>query len=766
MQKVRYGYMVLSCAAALSTLRAQEVETSGTLAIPSPTVARQFHYQGCLNKPDGTPQPDGAYQMKFEILDQAVNVGAVLFSESASITTKKGLFEHAIGSVDTAGNKLDAHIFQRRVALRLTVNSETLLPLIPIYATPIAMVALYADSLKQPLPPGPQGPPGAPGAKGADGKDGISCWDLNGNGTGDPAEDKNGDGKWDALDCQGPRGPAGPPGGGGGKDTVSIVRTDSLIVLTLSEHYGPEYFIYEDPVTKKKDTTRIHGGQFWIADGKGGVAVSFDQDKSVHNIPELYIYTNPVTGHKDTTKLHGGQILIGDGRGGSAVLFDQEKSEHNVPEYYIYTSPSGRKDTTILYGGEVTSNAISVYDSDGNLKVGFDETGSYHEVPEMYVHVDPITGKRDTTVIDGGTITGRNIGVVNSGGTPVVTFDQNRSVHRVPEYYISTDPSTGKADTTTIMGSQVVGSRFFVNDAAGRTVGQWLPDGFGVFQPGSTVIQGGISQAGHGYFRGISIADSAGTLATVHDSRGHSFHYQPETYYAGVTVPLQNGNIMRLDPVEGLTIKNPTGGFVGHLNPVGNFFFIGTKNNIVPTANYGTRQMYAVEAPDVRYTDYGSARLANGETVVRLDPMFLETVTIDDVHPMLVTLTPSGDCRGLYVARKGRDHFVVRELGGGRSDTPFDWQVVVKRRGYENTRMEEHQRAATREEMAMQKAVQAPSPPAHEQQTVEQPALPQVDPVPSSTRVRQQIQKPARRSPSSTSGTTRRVVPAPERSPR
>ncbi|MBL0176924.1 MAG: hypothetical protein IPP94_16975 [Ignavibacteria bacterium] len=763
MQKVRYGYMVLCCVAALSSVRAQEAGISGTLAIPSPSVARQFHYQGCLNKPDGTPQPDGAYQMKFEILDQAVNIGAVLFSESASITTKKGLFEHAIGSVDTAGNKLDPHIFQRRVALRLTVNNETLLPLIPIYTTPIAMVALYADSLKQPLPPGPQGPPGVPGAKGADG---IDCWDLNGNGAGDPAEDKNADGKWDALDCQGPRGPAGPPGGGGGKDTVSIVRTDSLVVLTLSEHYGPEYFIYEDPVTKKKDTTRIHGGQFWITDGKGGVAVSFDQDRSVHNIPELYIYTDPVTGHKDTTKLHGGQILIGDGRGGSAVLFDQEKSEHNVPEYYIYTTPTGRKDTTTIHGGELSTNAISVYDGDGNLKVGFDETGSYHEVPEMYVHVDPLTGKRDTTVIDGGTITGRNIGVVNSGGTPVVTFDQNRYVHRVPEFYISTDPSTGKADTTTILGSQVVGSSFFVNDAAGRTVGQWTPNGFGVFQPGSLVIQGGISQTGHGFFRGISIADSAGTTATYHDSRGHSFHYQPETYYAGVTVPLQNGNIMRLDPVEGLTIKNPTGGFVGHLNPVGNFFFVGTKNNIIPTASYGTRQMYAVEAPDVRYTDYGSSRLANGEAVVRLDPIFLETVTIDDVHPMIVSLTPAGDCRGLYVAGKGRDHFVVRELGGGVSSTPFDWQVVVKRRGYESARMEEYQRAATREEMATQQQMPAPVPPAFPVQAVETPVLQTTDAPSPAKRALPALKKSSRRSAPAPVAAPRNTVPAQERSPR
>jgi hypothetical protein len=58
---------------------------------------------------------------------------------------------------------------------------------------------------------GPQGDPGLPG------EDGLHCWDLNGNGDCDPAEDINTDGLCDALDCQGAEGPEGqegPPGEG------------------------------------------------------------------------------------------------------------------------------------------------------------------------------------------------------------------------------------------------------------------------------------------------------------------------------------------------------------------------------------------------------------------------------------------------------------------------------------------------------------------------------------------------------------------------
>lgn len=61
--------------------------------------------------------------------------------------------------------------------------------------------------------PGVPGKDGEPGKPGEPGKDGVSCWDLDGNGVCDLAsEDKNGDGKCDALDCIGPQGKDGLPG--------------------------------------------------------------------------------------------------------------------------------------------------------------------------------------------------------------------------------------------------------------------------------------------------------------------------------------------------------------------------------------------------------------------------------------------------------------------------------------------------------------------------------------------------------------------------
>jgi len=68
-------------------------------------------------------------------------------------------------------------------------------------------------------PTGPAGPTGATGANGITGANGLACWDTNGNGINDPAEDVNGDTQWNAVDCQGAMGPVGPAGPTGAAGT-------------------------------------------------------------------------------------------------------------------------------------------------------------------------------------------------------------------------------------------------------------------------------------------------------------------------------------------------------------------------------------------------------------------------------------------------------------------------------------------------------------------------------------------------------------------
>ncbi len=70
------------------------------------------------------------------------------------------------------------------------------------------------------------------------------------------------------------------------------------------------------------------------------------------------------------------------------------------------------------------------------------------------------------------------------------------------------------------------------------------------------------------------------------------------------------------------------------------------------TISYGKRELYAVESPENWFEDFGGAELIQGRAIVKLDPVFAETVSTEvEYH---VFLTPKGDCQGLYCASIGR----------------------------------------------------------------------------------------------------------------
>ncbi|MBU0491092.1 MAG: hypothetical protein KKB13_04515 [Chloroflexi bacterium] len=140
------------------------------------------------------------------------------------------------------------------------------------------------------------------------------------------------------------------------------------------------------------------------------------------------------------------------------------------------------------------------------------------------------------------------------------------------------------------------------------------------------------------------------------------------------------------DGFNSFTLFNGAGSAVFNVNESGNLWAAGSKAALVETPNRGPRLVYAVESPEVWIEDFGTAALVNGKAIVSIEPIFAETVNLEmDYH---VFLTPLGDCKGLYVAAKSPTSFEVRELGGGTASTGFDYRVVAKRRGYENTRLE------------------------------------------------------------------------------
>ena len=118
----------------------------------------------------------------------------------------------------------------------------------------------------------------------------------------------------------------------------------------------------------------------------------------------------------------------------------------------------------------------------------------------------------------------------------------------------------------------------------------------------------------------------------------------------------------------------------------GNLTCTGSKSAVV-SVDGGTRKvaLYAVEAPENWFEDFGSGQLDHGAATVHFEATFAQTVNSDiEYH---VFLTPTGDCKGLYVTNKAGDSFEVRELGGGTSSIGFEYRIMARRKGYEDIRL-------------------------------------------------------------------------------
>ncbi|MBK8657896.1 MAG: collagen-like protein [Bacteroidetes bacterium] len=117
---------------------------------------------------------------------------------------------------------------------------------------------------------------------------------------------------------------------------------------------------------------------------------------------------------------------------------------------------------------------------------------------------------------------------------------------------------------------------------------------------------------------------------------------------------------------------------------VGDYAVTGVKSASVPTSK-GQQLVYCVESPEIWFEDFGHGKLQNGKATIKLDDLFLETVVIDNNHPMVVTITPQGNCKGLYVV-PGTNSFEVKELRNGHSNVDFSFRITCKRRNYEDHR--------------------------------------------------------------------------------
>jgi len=128
------------------------------------------------------------------------------------------------------------------------------------------------------------------------------------------------------------------------------------------------------------------------------------------------------------------------------------------------------------------------------------------------------------------------------------------------------------------------------------------------------------------------------------------------------------------------------GRFEGNVNVHGDFNVIapGVKGALVPHPDGSHRQLYCMESPESWFEDFGEGKLIKGNARVQLDSGFASVVKTNTYH---VFLTPYGDSNGLYVARRSKGGFEVKEQRNGKSSLSFSYRIVAKRKDIEGKRL-------------------------------------------------------------------------------
>jgi hypothetical protein len=249
--------------------------------------------------------------------------------------------------------------------------------------------------------------------------------------------------------------------------------------------------------------------------------------------------------------------------------------------------------------------------------------------------------------------------------------------------------ATGVAGYTTVNGSIALygdagsssGSNGVVGYGATGVAGNSTITGsYGTYGSGSTGVWGNSNGTG----ADVGVSGTTGSGIAVQGTAAQGFAGWFEDDAADIAALVAINNAPPNDEADAFYAQ----GYSGYcqFDTAGDLFCSGSKSAVVPVDG-GARKvaLYAVEAPENWFEDYGSGQLSGGSSRIDLEPTFAQTVNTDlDYH---VFLTPRGECEGLYVTNLTPSGFEVRELHHGSSSIAFDYRIIAKRKNYETVRL-------------------------------------------------------------------------------
>ena len=191
----------------------------------------------------------------------------------------------------------------------------------------------------------------------------------------------------------------------------------------------------------------------------------------------------------------------------------------------------------------------------------------------------------------------------------------------------------------------------------------------------------------------VGTGDEAGVYGSSTSSSGNR--------QGGYFTSSDTGTVQSIGSIAGFTTTGNDyyGGYFDGNQSTGDWAYVGIRiggtnykingggsvSTNVKDENGELRVLFAPEAPEIVFQDYGVGKLVNGEAYIELDPVLTKNIFVDENHPLKVFIQLEGDCNGVFVTEKSKNGFKVKELQNGNSNVSFSWQIVANRADeYEN----------------------------------------------------------------------------------
>ncbi|MFC1683811.1 hypothetical protein ACFL0G_06375, partial [Candidatus Zixiibacteriota bacterium] len=117
----------------------------------------------------------------------------------------------------------------------------------------------------------------------------------------------------------------------------------------------------------------------------------------------------------------------------------------------------------------------------------------------------------------------------------------------------------------------------------------------------------------------------------------------------------------------------------------GDVFKNGMDVHLQETEELSMAVLYTNVSTDVTVQTSGFASLSGGKSTISFDKHFRSVVSPE--VPVVVTVTPIGDCNGIHVSKVTRDGFTVVENNAGKSSVQVAFIAIGRRAGYENPQL-------------------------------------------------------------------------------